>query len=69
VFDEKLRSETLQTIDAVRHLLAENYVPPAVLKPRCDGCSLRNVCLPELTGADASATRQEQYQRHLCGEA
>ena len=69
VFDEKLRSETLQTIDAVRRLLAESYVPSAVLKPRCDGCSLRGVCLPELTGADASAARQEQYQRQLCGEA
>lgn len=69
VFDAKLRSETLQTIEAVRRLLAEDHVPPAVLKPRCDGCSLRDVCLPELTGADASAARQEQYQRYLCSEA
>lgn len=69
VFDAKLRSETLQTIEAVRRLLAEEHVPPAVLKPRCDGCSLRDVCLPELTGADASAARQEQYQRYLCSEA
>jgi CRISPR-associated exonuclease Cas4 len=69
VFDEKLRSETLQTIDAVRRLLAESHVPRAVLKPRCDGCSLRDVCLPELTGADASAERQERYQRQLFGEA
>jgi CRISPR-associated exonuclease Cas4 len=69
VFSEKLRNETLQTIETVRRLLSEDYVPPAVLKPRCDGCSLRNVCLPELTGAEASAVRQEQYQRYLCGEA
>ena len=69
VFDEKLRSETLQTIEAVRRLLADVHVPPAVLKPRCDGCSLYGICLPELTGADASAARQEQYQRQLFGEA
>jgi len=69
VFDEKLRSETLQTIDAVRRLLADIHVPPAVLKPRCDGCSLYSICLPELTGAGASAERQERYQRQLFGEA
>lgn len=68
MFDAKLRGETLQTIDAVRRLLTESHVPPAVLKPRCNGCSLRAVCLPELTGADASAAKWEQYQHHLYGE-
>lgn len=68
-FDEKLRRETLQTVEAVRRLLAEELVPPAVLKPRCEGCSLRGVCLPELTGAEASMARQEHYQRLLYGEA
>jgi len=68
VLDDKLRCETQQTIEAVRRLLAEERVPPAVLKPRCDGCSLRAVCLPELTGAKASRPRQEQYQRDLYGE-
>lgn len=50
VFDERLRLETEETIHAVRQLIAEGEVPPAVLKPRCDGCSLRSVCMPELTG-------------------
>lgn len=45
-FDESLRSETKRTIEAVRALVANREVPPAVLKPRCDGCSLRSVCLP-----------------------
>jgi CRISPR-associated exonuclease Cas4 len=67
-FDAKLRSATLQTIAAVHRLLTDGNVPPAVLAPRCDGCSLRDVCLPELTGANASAARQEQYQRQLCSE-
>jgi CRISPR-associated exonuclease Cas4 len=53
VFDERLRSETEETIQAVRQLIAEGEVPPAVLKPRCDGCSLRSVCMPELTGERA----------------
>lgn len=51
-FDELLRGETVRTIEAVRHLLSADIVPAAHLKPRCDGCSLRNVCLPELSDPD-----------------
>lgn len=68
ICDEGLRQDTVQAIEAVRLLLAESRVPPAVLKPRCDGCSLRGVCLPELTGAEASLARQAQYQRQLSRE-
>lgn len=48
-FDATLRTLTEQTIQDVRRLLAERRVPPAVLKPRCDGCSLREACMPEIT--------------------
>lgn len=48
-FNELLRSETLRIVGVVRALLASTRVPPARLLPRCDGCSLRGVCLPELT--------------------
>lgn len=48
-FDATLRALTEQTIQDVRQLLAERRVPPAVLKPRCDGCSLREACMPEIT--------------------
>ena len=50
VFDETLRAETEQAINAVRELLRKGEVPAAILKPRCDGCSLRETCMPELTG-------------------
>jgi CRISPR-associated exonuclease Cas4 len=50
VFDEGLRRETERTIQAVRELMAEGKAPAAVLLPRCDGCSLRQTCMPELTG-------------------
>jgi len=63
-FTPELRAETLRSIEAVRNLLQSGRVPPAVLMPRCDGCSLRPVCLPELTGASPSATWQ-QWQRDL----
>lgn len=63
-FDESLRFETKRTIEAVRTLIENRVVPPAVLKPRCDGCSLRSVCLPELTQIAARA-KVATYQKNL----
>lgn len=63
-FDESLRLETRRTIEAVRALIANREVPPAVLKPRCDGCSLRSICLPELTQIAARA-KVETYEKNL----
>jgi CRISPR-associated exonuclease Cas4 len=48
LFDWRLRDQTERTIKAVRELLDSGLTPPAELKPRCDGCSLRRVCMPEL---------------------
>jgi CRISPR-associated exonuclease Cas4 len=47
VFDDPLRALTLATLDALRVTLAQPTAPPAILKPQCDGCSLRGLCLPE----------------------
>ncbi len=49
IFDWKLRAQTIDTIDRVRELLASGETPAAVLLPRCDGCSLRGICMPEIT--------------------
>lgn len=56
VFDAALRALTLGTLDALRATLARPTAPPAVLTPRCDGCSLRGVCLPEAAAASARRT-------------
>jgi CRISPR-associated exonuclease Cas4 len=64
LFDWRLRNETLKTIAALREMLAWGYVPAAELKPRCEGCSLRGICLPELTAVDRGTT-QEQYRQEL----
>lgn len=55
VFDESLRALTLNTLDALRVTLASPSAPAAVLTPRCDGCSLREVCLPEAAAAGLPA--------------
>lgn len=48
VFDAALRTRTIEAIDGVRILLNEQRIPAAVLGPRCKGCSLRSLCLPEV---------------------
>jgi CRISPR-associated exonuclease Cas4 len=67
IFDWRLRAETEKTIQTVREMLAAGRTPAAELKPRCDGCSLRGSCLPELTGARL-APEQERYERSLWTE-
>lgn len=46
-FDAALRALTLATLSNLRAQISSPTAPPAVLKPQCDGCSLRGVCLPE----------------------
>ena len=62
-FDAALRAETVETIAAVRAMLGEGRVPAARLLPRCDGCSLRGVCVPELT--DTSRASSDMAARAL----
>jgi CRISPR-associated exonuclease Cas4 len=57
LFDESLRALTLSTLDALRATLVRPVAPSAVLTPRCDGCSLRGVCLPETASIPSRPTR------------
>lgn len=50
-FDHALRQLTLDTIAAVRALLAADITPDARYEPkRCDACSLYDLCQPKLLG-------------------
>lgn len=51
IFDAPLRALTLATLDSLRAILAQPSAPLAAFKPQCDGCSLREVCLPEAAAA------------------
>jgi CRISPR-associated exonuclease Cas4 len=55
-FASALRELTLRTLDALRATLAQPRAPAAVLRPQCDGCSLRTVCMPEASATPALAT-------------
>lgn len=47
--DLSLRDRTLRILDDVKKLLADGNVPPAEFGDKCRECSLKDVCLPELT--------------------
>lgn len=46
--DDTLRQRTLAAISNLTSLIAEAKIPSAELKPQCEGCSLHEICLPEL---------------------
>lgn len=46
-FDSALRNSVLSAQRALQAMLGAATIPPAELKPQCDGCSLHDVCLPE----------------------
>ena len=54
-FDVPLRRLVESAAAGLRALLEARTTPPAELLPRCEGCSLRALCLPELTNRVAAA--------------
>lgn len=60
--DEELRDRTRAAVVAIRALLMEQQLPPAVNDRRCPNCSLINACLPGIVG---EASRIRGYQGAL----
>lgn len=65
MFDAALRRQTLDVIDKTRELLESGVVPPPVDDERCDNCSLRASCLPELA---ERTTLEKSYRALFEGE-
>lgn len=53
VFDDALRTQTRQVIEAIRQQLTEQLLPTAPNDARCRNCSLWNICLPSVIGEPA----------------
>lgn len=51
IFDAALREVTIETINKIRAMIESGKVPPPVPGPRCEGCSLKNICMPEIVSA------------------
>jgi len=61
-FTAALRAKTEDAARRLHELFASGVTPPPVLKPRCRGCSLHDLCMPELL---SQAGRPRDYQRGL----
>ena len=59
-FDAALREMTMQAATEFHRLVRERLTPPAVNDDRCDDCSLRDYCLPVVTGKKQSVQRYLQ---------
>jgi CRISPR-associated exonuclease Cas4 len=57
-FDPSLRTDTHETINAVRTQLREQTVPPPVNDDRCPPCSLQEVCMPDAVDTEARQNRE-----------
>jgi CRISPR-associated exonuclease Cas4 len=61
-FTPALRARTEEAARRLHELFAAGVTPPPVLKPRCRGCSLHDLCMPELL---SQAGKARGYQRRL----
>lgn len=67
--DEPLRRRTEAAARELHELVASGVTPHAVREPKCDACSLFNLCLPHALGRSrgASAFSDRQFAEHLAG--
>lgn len=56
-FSQALRAQTIQAVVEVRQLMRARRIPEPILLPRCDGCSLREQCMPRV------GAHSQTYQR------
>lgn len=59
-FTPELRHETRQAAERLHALVASRRVPKAEFGPRCDNCSLVELCLPRVTSGRSAARYLER---------
>jgi CRISPR-associated exonuclease Cas4 len=69
VFDEPLRTLTLNTIERLHEMIASGRTPPAVREKKCDRCSLKSLCLPEVLQGREPASRYLRRSIALVAQA
>lgn len=57
IFDEDIRLRTERAAARLHEMIASRITPRAVREPKCDRCSLLDLCLPGATGPGRSAAR------------
>lgn len=59
LFDASLRNESIQLTEKLHRFVENGITPPAVYTKRCESCSLRDICIPEM------AVRRNRVERYL----
>jgi CRISPR-associated exonuclease Cas4 len=60
-FGDLLRTETIAAVGQIHAMIREGRTPPPEPGPKCEQCSLKDLCLPGLPGLGG----QSAYQRGL----
>lgn len=69
-FDDSLRKLTFLTIDRLHVLIASGQTPPAIYeRNKCDRCSLKSLCLPELGSALGASAYLRRSLSHAIASA
>lgn len=55
--DEALRQRTVEAIRRLREMIVTRETPPAVREPKCNNCSLFDLCLPDTLSPRMSASQ------------
>ncbi|NTW48936.1 MAG: CRISPR-associated protein Cas4 [Chlorobiales bacterium] len=55
IFDQALRDKTVRAAEGVHQLFQSSKTPAAEFSPKCEECSLKEQCIPEVTCAGKSA--------------
>ena len=56
-FDTELRSITCQAIIRLRQIITNSEIPSATREPKCNGCSLLDLCLPTACSRTQTASQ------------
>jgi CRISPR-associated exonuclease Cas4 len=67
-FDETLRELTCEKITRLREMIDNHETPPAVRLPKCDNCSLLELCLPNSLRFKQGAAAWNDRQFTAVGE-
>lgn len=70
VFDERIRDRTRAAIQRLREMIDNRETPPAARQPKCESCSLLNLCLPDSMRLKTGASKfnQRQLETTLAGD-
>lgn len=62
-FTESLRARTIELIEAVRQMMKERQMPPAVNDRRCPNCSLIEICQPVIMAVEHHGKLLTEWRR------